>query len=151
MQAYLMVDYLNKIEQEFGGSLPLIITGDFNSKGESAVSDILQNPLIPGDHPVLTRNGAEESTADHDLVNKLEYLKLQEVHSKRQSGPLEFTNVTQDFSGTIDYIWYSSGHLEVGAIIEPYLLEVYTKFGGLPNIYLSSDHISIFADLTFLR
>jgi len=129
VQAYLMVDYLHKIEQEYGGSLPLIITGDFNSKGESSVSYFLQKPLIPGDHPVLTRNGAEESTADRDLVNKLDYLKLQEVHSLRRSGPLEVTNVTQDFSGAIDYIWHSSGLLEVGAIIEPYPLEVYTHFG----------------------
>jgi len=150
MQAHLMTEYLFKIEQKYGGSVPLIIAGDFNSKSESGILSFFKESSIPANHPILTRDGKEDETADRDLVNKLEYLKLQDGHVLRKSGPLEVTNVTKDFTGAIDFILHSSNLLQVGAIVEPYQIEVYTQFEGLPNIFLSSDHISLFADVKFV-
>uniref|UniRef100_A0A6B2L750 Endonuclease/exonuclease/phosphatase domain-containing protein n=1 Tax=Arcella intermedia TaxID=1963864 RepID=A0A6B2L750_9EUKA len=148
MQFYLMLKYLEKVKAKYGGRLPVVITGDFNSKGENVIP-LFQDAEILGGHPMLTRNGAEDKTADRNLPNPLYNCSFQDVYSKRPQGKLKMTHVTEELKIAIDYILYSEATLNVSSVIQPYPDEIYTRYGGLPSVLLPSDHISLFSDLSF--
>jgi len=148
IQLNLLSDYLYHIEQKYGGNLPIILTGDFNTKGDH-LTQFFQNQYLPVDHPLITRNGKEDSVASHPLENKLHLFGLTDVFSIRKPGGLEYTNITGEYTGTLDYILYSGGLVIPKAVFEPYTKDIYLQQTGLPSIYFPSDHISLFADFSF--
>ena len=58
-----------------------------------------------------------------------------------------FTNVTHDFVGTLDYIFYTDDTLAPLSLLElPSEKECRNKYGGLPNTQCSSDHVALMAE-----
>mmetsp|Transcript_6567 Transcript_6567/g.7951 ORF Transcript_6567/g.7951 Transcript_6567/m.7951 type:complete len:527 (+) Transcript_6567:92-1672(+) len=65
-------------------------------------------------------------------------LVFQCAQSKTTSGQEEFTNITEDFKGTIDYVFYSQKHFQL--IDVEYLPSQHELQGFLPNNKWPSDH-----------
>ena len=58
-----------------------------------------------------------------------------------------FTNCTDGFFGTLDYIFYTDDTLAPLSLLElPTEGECRSKYGGLPNTQCSSDHVSLMAE-----
>lgn len=66
-----------------------------------------------------------------------------------------FTNCTRDFTGTLDYIFYTRDALVPTALLELPAEEsargLLGAMGGLPSPVQSSDHIAIMAELSVLQ
>ena len=138
------------LEYSAGNQIPLILCGDFNSSEESGVYDLLDMGSVPSDHPDLgnrnygnfTRDGISHpfalSSAYHDKDRE-------KIGEERQ---LQFTNYTPDFSGFIDYIWYSSNLLRVRRLLGGIDTEYLEMVPGFPNFHFPSDHLALFAEFS---
>jgi CCR4-NOT transcription complex subunit 6 len=64
-----------------------------------------------------------------------------------------FTNLTKDFKGTLDYIWYTSNSLLPTAVLElPSEAEVVVGPNEfMPNATYSSDHIALMSEFQYVR
>lgn len=130
------------LEYASGSQIPLIICGDFNAAEGTAVYDLIASGYIPGTHDDLVGRGYGKFTRDgirHPFKLKSAYATI---------GELRFTNYTPDFSGVLDYIWYSPNTLQVqgllGNVDEDYLRTV----PGFPNHHFPSDHLALKAELS---
>lgn len=63
----------------------------------------------------------------------------------------QFTNVSKDFKGTLDYIFFTSDSLVPVALLdlpEDNLVQK-NKGSGLPNEHWSSDHIALMSEFQY--
>lgn len=126
--------------------LPLIICGDFNSKANSGVYDLLAHGRVDSDHVDLgsyqygnfTRDGIQ-----HPFSLRSSYANLNGTPEE-----LPFTNYTPGFVDVIDYIWYSTNVLEVAALLGPVDAEYMKRVPGFHNYHFPSDHLSLMAEFT---
>ena len=134
--------------EEFGPSLqyasgtqiPLILCGDFNSDHASGVYELITQGELSGAHHDLTSRNYGNFTRD----GMYHPFKLKSAYNVM--GELNFTNYTPNFTGVIDYIWYSHNAMEVrgllGNVDEQYLRRV----PGFPNAHFPSDHLALKAE-----
>lgn len=148
MQVQMLVEKLESFAREKGKTkdgksdpslLPMIICGDLNSPPNSAVYKLLTTRKVEGDHEdfleqdygLYTQNGLEHS------------LSLQSSYSSVCGEP-PFTNYTANYTGVLDYIWFTDHTLSAEKTLSPVSEEVILSyFGPLPNLYMPSDHIPI--------
>ncbi|KAF9619060.1 hypothetical protein IFM89_004418 [Coptis chinensis] len=69
----------------------------------------------------------------------------QRENMNSESGEPQFTNFTNAFSGTLDYISYTANRFMVKGLLELLALE-YVGNTALPSPEWSSDHIALVAD-----
>lgn len=115
--------------------IPLLICGDFNSIAESGVYELLSKGIVGSDHGDLHGRVYGNLTRDgisHPFPLKSSYSNV---------GELKFTNYTPNFTGAIDYIWYTTNSLNVtgllGDVDEKYL----TTVPGFPNAHFPSEYV----------
>jgi len=126
-------------------STPLLLCGDFNSTPESAVYEYLRQGTLRGDHEELRT----------DPCGLLENLKM--GHSLRMSTAYdtcngkeaEYTNYTEDFKGTLDYIFFSSDMLTVLAVSQVDDESQLMQETALPSSTRPSDHVSLVATFMY--
>jgi CCR4-NOT transcription complex subunit 6 len=141
-QAHLLVRTLDQLQDK---SMPLLVCGDFNSTPESAVYEYLRQGTVRSDHEDLRT----------DPCGLLKTLKL--GHSLRMSTAYEtcngreaqYTNYTEDFKGTLDYIWFTAESLAVLAISQVDDESQLTQETALPSSTRPSDHVSLVATFMF--
>ena len=128
------------LEYASGPQIPLIVCGDFNAAVGSGVYDLITKGELPGNHGDLANRNYGNFTRDgmrHPFKLKSAYHII---------GELKFTNYTPNFTGVLDYIWYSTNVMEVkgllGNIDEQYLRRV----PGFPNAHFPSDHLALKAE-----
>ncbi|XP_065628188.1 carbon catabolite repressor protein 4 homolog 2 [Quercus suber] len=151
-QVVHLVNGLEKIAQS--QQIPLIICGDFNSR--------------PGSDPhnfVVKGRANCISEKANDPLGIFQYLKLQhslslvsayssflhsdgvEEHRRKmnsQTSEPAFTNFTNKFFGTLDYIFYTDNSLIVESLLELVDLESIGN-NGIPSPTWPSDHIALMA------
>lgn len=143
-QSYLLVNSLRKMNWH---TLPLLLAGDFNSTPDSAVYDFLKNAYVPDGHEDLR----------HDPSGLLSRFRLQMRHdlalttayAKCTGAEAKFTNYTEDFKGTLDYIWFSPEALHVVAVTQVDEEGELKKEHALPSSNRPSDHVSLVATFVF--
>ena len=123
------------IEYSTGSQIPLIICGDFNSTAGTGVHDLLSHGTLPNNHPDLAGRGYGNFTRD----GMAHPFSLNSAYNDE----LRFTNYTPGYDGVIEYIWYSTGSLQVigllGEVDEKYL----QKVPGFPYYHFPSDHLAL--------
>ena len=128
-------------EYSSGTQMPLIICGDFNCAADSGVYELITTGSVPGNHADMGNRGYGSFTRD----GMAHPFKLRSAYTTDE---LAFTNYTPNFTGILDYIWYSTNSLDVrellGNVDEAYLQRV----PGFPNHWFPSDHLSLKADFT---
>jgi len=140
-QAHLLVQTL---EKDFSDT-PMLVCGDFNSTPQSAVYEYLRRGMLRGDHEEL----------QNDPCGLLEYLRI--GHSLRMSTAYEtcngkeaeYTNYTEDFKGTLDYIFFSADSLAVLAVSQVDEEAQLQQETALPSSTRPSDHVSLVATFMF--
>lgn len=98
---------------------------------------------ISPDHPDLVgrnyRGFAQKVGFDHSMNLRSCY-----------TGEMPYTNYTHDFTGIIDYIFYSADTLTSTGVLGPVDAGVMETFYGCPNPHFASDHFSLTAQLALL-
>jgi len=119
--------------------IPMIICGDFNAVPGSGPYEFMMSGRIPPRHEDLEPyyyGDYSENGMRHPFLLSSAYAAI---------GEPQFTNYTGDFSGALDYIFYSSDTLGVNKILAP-VEEEAVRESRLPNAFMNSDHIPIMAE-----
>jgi CCR4-NOT transcription complex subunit 6 len=123
-----------------GLSIPLIITGDFNSLPDSGPYELITNGELSPNHSDLEGRKYGKFTRDgiqHPFQLKSSYDRI---------GELPFTNYTSTFVGVVDYIWYTNPSLIVRGLLGEIDPEYIARVPGFPNIHFPSDHLALMAE-----
>jgi len=126
-------------------NMPLLLCGDFNSTPESAVYELLRQGSVRSDHDDLKVDPCgllKRLNIGHSLSMATAY----ETCNGREA---QYTNYTEDFKGTLDYIWFSSETLAVLAISQVDEESQLTQETALPSSTRPSDHVSLVATFKF--
>lgn len=153
VKLFQVVRLVNVLEEIVQSHTPLLICGDLNSL---PLSD--PHRFIVSGRCDLVDNGIKEHL---DIFNRLKMRhslplasayasfslsagdeKPQQTMDTRAKEPL-FTNFTKNFSGTLDYIFYTENCLRVEGLLN--LLDRETLGPGLPSPVWPSDHIALMA------
>ncbi|KAJ1423303.1 MYND-like zinc finger, mRNA-binding [Sesbania bispinosa] len=158
-QAHTLLKGLEKIAAS--ADIPMLVCGDFSSVPGSAPHTLLAMGKVDPSHPDLAVDPLNilrpHSKLAHQLPLVSAYssfartvgLGFEQQHKRRLDSatnePL-FTNVTRDFIGTLDYIFYTADSLVVESLLE--LLDEVSlrKDTALPSPEWSSDHIALLAE-----
>lgn len=112
---------------------------------ESAVYEYLRRGQVRVDHADLQNDPCgimKQLTLHHPLPMATAY----ETCNGREA---QYTNYTEDFKGTLDYIWFSPEALAVLAISQVDDENQLTQETALPSSSKPSDHLSLVATFMF--
>uniref|UniRef100_A0A1D1XVK6 Carbon catabolite repressor protein 4 4 n=2 Tax=Anthurium amnicola TaxID=1678845 RepID=A0A1D1XVK6_9ARAE len=127
---FRLSQFRRTVSSKFGCSPSVIVAGDFNS--------------IPGDMVyqfIVSGNASTRLLPDSGPL-----IPLRSLYASVGGEP-PFTNCTPDFTGTLDYIFFSSSsNLKPVGLLQIPGHESPEVAGGLPNYYHPSDHLPIGGD-----
>ncbi len=124
-------------------SNPVVVCGDFNSKPDSAVYQLITTGKVDPAHPDF------QIKRNNYFLNVLPTSPLGEpfksVYSNYTNGVSEplFTNYTATWNGTIDFIFYRPLNMKVKKMLSLPTVERITKETAIPNKEFPSDHIPL--------
>ncbi|KAG2494655.1 hypothetical protein HYH03_007171 [Edaphochlamys debaryana] len=164
-QVHTLLKGLEKIAAS--ADIPMLVAGDFNSvpgspahcllvkgKIEPAMMDSANDPLHLLKEQKMSHSlplsSAVAFMADAPLSADGRLYKQRQRLDGKHHEPL-FTNMTKDFKGTLDYIFYTTSSLQPTAILElPTEGDVQARPDEqLPNAQYSSDHLAIMAEFQY--
>lgn len=134
LQSVMLKSAAYKMQEKY--SVPVIITGDYNSLPESPPIKYLTNQeftLDPESYPhkeILSLEKPQEFTLFSSYANYSTY------------GYPEYTNYTPSFKGCIDYVLYSEG-LQVQNLKRVIDSNDLNQYSGLPTEKHPSDHLPL--------
>jgi len=140
-QAHMLVQTLKQTIN----NMPLLICGDFNSTPESAVYEYLRRGSVRADHEDLRADPCG-LLKNIQLGHSLRMATAYETCNGREAA---YTNYTEDFKGTLDYIWFSPDALAVLAISQVDDESQLMQETALPSSTRPSDHVSLVATFIF--
>lgn len=126
-------------------SMPLLICGDFNSTPDSGVYELWRTGSVRSDNSDLNHD-------PYGLISNLaigHQLRLMSAYETCNGREAQYTNYTEDFKGTLDYIWFSPDTLSVLAISEVDIESQLAQETALPSSTRPSDHISLVCTFMF--
>ncbi|XP_065670642.1 CCR4-NOT transcription complex subunit 6 [Hydra vulgaris] len=146
--------FMDEITAEYKiEKVPNIICADMNSMIDSGAIEFLEHGRIPVSHPdfqKLKYGGYLSRYADKDKKGLEIITHPFNLSRAGKKNPLPFTNFTYDFTGVLDYIFYTSDiNLlgELGQIDSEYLKK--NKIIGFPHPHFPSDHIYLVVEFDF--
>ncbi|VDP28247.1 unnamed protein product [Soboliphyme baturini] len=119
------------------GNVALIFAGDMNSPLDSAVHRLIKNGAISSDDIDW---GTTSSGCDLRVPMCL--------HCISDTG--SFTNITENFSACLDYI-YANENVQVDRTLPSPSLELATRYVGLPSQIAPSDHLPLICEISIKR
>lgn len=140
----LMNEMKTFMTEEFGEAkvtqVPVVLGGDFNSTPDSGVFEFITKGKVSQSHSDLAgkdyKGFAENVGLHHNLNMKSSY-----------TGQMPYTNYTHDFTGIIDYVFYSASMLSPVRLLGPIGEDIMKGFDGCPNPHFASDHFSLACEL----
>ncbi|KAJ2596393.1 Glucose-repressible alcohol dehydrogenase transcriptional effector [Coemansia sp. RSA 1721] len=118
-----------------------VICGDFNSTPDSGLYEFLSRGRLEKEHPDME---LLEPYADYKRNGLRHPFGLKSAYASM--GELSLTTLTPKFTGTIDYIWYSTGTLVPTGVLGEFDGDWMRQTVGFPNTHVPSDHIPIMAE-----
>jgi CCR4-NOT transcription complex subunit 6 len=125
--------------------MPMLLCGDFNSMPDSAVYELLRQGSVRSDHQDLQVDPC-------GLLKRMNFghnLSIGTAYETCNGREADYTNYTEDFKGTLDYIWYTTDSLAVLAISQVDEEGQLTQETALPSSTRPSDHVSLVATFKF--
>lgn len=145
IQSVLMVTEVERILREASlPNIPTLFTGDLNSLPDSGVYAYMDNG-----HTHLSHSDFEGR--DYAAFFQKTSLRHGFRLSSAYTGEMPFTNYTSDFTGIIDYIWYTNDKLVPTMILGPVDPEYMKHVDGCPNPHFPSDHHSLLCEFAILK
>lgn len=141
-QSHLLI---KSIQATTRGNMPTLVCGDFNSTPDSAVYDYFRRGQVRENHEDLKKDPCgliRQLTLQHNVALATAY----ETCTMKEA---TFTNYTEDFKGTLDYIWFTPDNISVLAISQVDDEAELSKETALPSSTRPSDHVSLVATFMF--
>ena len=132
--------------------IPFIICADMNSIVDSGAIEFLELGKIPATHPDFQKlqYGSFLSKCSEKEKKGVEMV-MHPFKLSRVCKELPFTNFTYEFTGVLDYVFFTSEDLlalgELGPIDYDYLKK--NKVIGFPHPHFPSDHICLVVEFDF--
>jgi len=142
-QAHLLLTTMKQMQTN--SNMPLLICGDFNSTPDSAVYEYMRRGAVPSNHEEL-RNDPCGLIKQLSLRHSMHLVTAYETCNGREA---QYTNYTEDFKGTLDYIWFSPDLLSVLAISQVDEESQLSQETALPSSTRPSDHVSLVATFMY--
>lgn len=150
------INIVKKIEEFLNSThnlyhdLPVILCGDFNSTPRSAVHDFLLHRILSTEESVYPEIDFKEHPQILPSVSQIQHsLDFCSVMDYAHGEEPSFTNYTQKFKGTLDYIFFFPNRLRINSVglipSEETLKELSGE--GLPCPCYPSDHLMLVADM----
>ena len=115
----------------------LIICGDFNSTKKSAVYQLISTGSVSNHEDLHGRDYGRftDEGFHHNFKLKSAYDHI--------ASDFPFSNFTPTFTSEIDYVWYSTGTLQVKGLLGKADEEYSSHQVGFPSAHFPSDHIPL--------
>ncbi|XP_076326857.1 uncharacterized protein LOC143233886 [Tachypleus tridentatus] len=131
-------------------TVPLLLCGDFNSLPTSGVVEFLTRGKVSADHIDFKGFGYKDCLQKLSTSGLLsEYSHAFRISPAYKCGDMHFTNLTNDFKGIIDYIFYPDQYMRVVGLLGPLddqsLKE--NNVAGFPHPLIPSDHLPLLVEL----
>lgn len=120
---------------------PIILAGDFNTQPETPVYQFLSQGQI-SKHMYNTLKVSPKFEFKQDLG-------LASAYAKVLGHEPSCTNVTHEFEGTLDYLWYSKRSLRPVSILDIPTKDILKEETGLPSTKFPSDHLPLLCKFKF--
>ncbi|XP_013794673.1 uncharacterized protein LOC106478664 [Limulus polyphemus] len=134
-------------------TIPLLLCGDFNSIPSSGVVEFLTTGKVSADHSDFKGFGYKDCLQKLGSSKTLnEYSHPFQISRAYKDGDIPYTNLTNDFKGVIDYIFYPDKHMRVVGLLGP-LDEHWLKknnVAGCPHPLIPSDHLPLLVELEMI-
>lgn len=151
-QGWQLLQELESFIMNRTNTLPLVLTGDFNSTPDTAVYDLISRQQVHPGHPDMNNEDAILANTLPDASNISHSFRLGSAYNAVMGHEPWVTNFTVNFQGVLDYIWYSALHLRPLAVAPVPPKEQLTRCGSaLPNTEHSSDHVMLIADFQLIQ
>ncbi|XP_059160950.1 2',5'-phosphodiesterase 12-like [Physella acuta] len=121
--------------------ISLVFCGDFNSAPHLGVFQLMTSQFIPADHADWSSAGKEEKLSTLELQHPMNIVSA--------CGTPAYTNFTQGFQATLDYIFIDTDKLQVTQVVPMPSHEDVTQNIALPSVVFPSDHIALISDIKF--
>lgn len=141
-QAHLLLQALEQLPDR---RMPLLVCGDFNSIPDSAVYEYLRHGTVRRDH----EDFKSDAVGILENLNIGHTLRMATAYETCNGREAQYTNYTEDFKGTLDYIWFSSDTISVLAISQVDDESQLQQETALPSSTRPSDHVSLVATFMF--
>lgn len=127
-----LFDWVLRLNHNQSSLCPIILCGDFNSTPDSSVYELLMTGQVSHEieDPYLV--------VPHMLGHSL---PLRSVHQAVVGHEAQVTNFTSRFSGTLDYICFTSTSLRALAVSNGYSYEELSRDVAVPSPTQPSDHV----------
>ena len=140
-QAYIVLKYINKISDN--NKVPIILTGDFNALPISSTYKGITTGISHNYFYMEDIKYPEPFIKTPSIFTKNKFISsYQKVFDKEP----KYTNYTNDFKGTTDYIFVNSKINVLGAL-EELNKDNLLKLKSIPNDKYPSDHFIQVADI----
>jgi len=134
---------LNELQKMNKQKAPVIFAGDFNAQPASPVYQFLSTGHVSKD---VDGASLKISTKSFDFHHEA---GLASAYAKVLGHEPRCTNVTHEFEGTLDYIWYTKKALRALAVLDMPAQACLKEEIGLPSKKFPSDHLPLFCKFKF--
>ncbi|CAD7927691.1 unnamed protein product [Amoebophrya sp. A25] len=144
-QSQVLLDWL---QNNVASETPLLVCGDFNSTPKSAVYELWHDGHVTPNHDDIISRPDVCGLLSNPLLF-YHSLRLMSAYEACSGNEAQYTNYTEDFKGTLDYIWFSPDKvsaLAVSAVDDEQTLQ---QEMALPSSTRPSDHISLVTTFMF--
>ncbi|RUS88253.1 hypothetical protein EGW08_003955 [Elysia chlorotica] len=131
---------------------PYIICGDFNCKTTMPGYQLAKDGYLSDDHirtlqnlEALKNTDGSSRSLIHHLWKAFQHTSsnLKSAYEVTMSKEPVLTSYTNKTHGCLDYVFYSSASLDTVGVLETLDESVLTKNGGIPEVNIPSDHLSL--------
>lgn len=146
-QAQALMRRLHALAREAAdtaSSVDVVLCGDLNSLPGSDVYALVTGDAQEHEKDKDVKGAAAAAAATSG--NGSSTLRLRSIYQGTEGGEPRFTNFTQNFVGTLDYVFVSEGLAPLGALSFPAAHDLCGET-ALPNSMYSSDHLAVVTDL----
>uniref|UniRef100_A0A7E4VH53 poly(A)-specific ribonuclease n=1 Tax=Panagrellus redivivus TaxID=6233 RepID=A0A7E4VH53_PANRE len=132
--------------------VPILVLGDFNSLPGSAVTDYLGRNSVRKNHEEFkefVNIDLSRFACTADRFNYGHSLNLTNIMERK---PLDYTNYTAKFVGTIDHIFVTDESIRPVRTLDPIPISTLkaNRIEGFPNPNTPSDHIPIYVEFNLV-
>lgn len=162
MQLRVICNMVSKIRHGLGEDreLAVVFAGDFNSLEMSIPYRFLRDGQIgtrPEDQACLDliRDFQVFPPPSEDVATGLQVLThdltFESAYRSVLQGEPKFTNFTDNFKGTLDYVWYTPRSLIPVSVLNTLSAQTLSEEVGIPSSRFPSDHLPLFALFHFVQ
>lgn len=148
-QVSIILKHLSLLSNQ--STIPIIFGGDFNMRPWETLYNFISRGMVnilPFEATYLPNVSFPALSTDED-GNLSHPVPLKSAMFELLGNEPKYTSMKPDFSGCLDYIWYSGEIIPRKYLLFPEHRLVKGDSGGIPNWFIPSDHLPLCINFSF--